>query len=191
MIIHREVHDADPAKWPNKKQFKYSAGTSNTSLRPHIEREHLDLYLKVAKERSWKLSLPGLLSQARTQAASQGTASQGTQSAEFSQDAFHQHLLNFIVADDQVRDACFLFILLCSCFVVPNHKSLNVVECPEFRKLLLLLRSDLKDSQIPRRTKIRELLLQAWKTYFQVLRSDLAVGLPPHPLLHWSFFSFY
>ncbi len=69
-----------------------------------------------------------------------------------------------------------------SCFLVPNHKSLNVVECPEFRQLLLLLRSDLKDTDIPRRTKQRELLLQAWKEYFQVLRSNLAACLPPPPL---------
>ena len=61
-------------------------------------------------------------------------------------------------------------------------KSLNVVECPEFRQLLLLLRSDLKDSDIPHRTKQRELLLQAWKDYFQILRSNLAACLPPSPL---------
>ena len=60
-----------------------------------------------------------------------------------------------------------------------KHQSLNIVECPEFRKLLLLLRSDLKDSDIPHRTKLRELLLQAWKGYFQILRSDFAACFPP------------
>ena len=70
----------------------------------------------------------------------------------------------------------FTFIMLM--LLVPNAKSLNVVEVPEFRKLLLLLRSDLKDSQIPRRTKIHELVIQAWRQHFQVLRRDLAVRLP-------------
>jgi len=70
----------------------------------------------------------------------------------------------------------FTFIMLM--LLVPNAKSLNVVEVPEFRKLLLLLRSDLKDSQIPRRTKIRELVIQAWRQHFQVLHRDLAVRLP-------------
>jgi len=62
--------------------------------------------------------------------------------------------------------------------LILNRKSLNVVECPEFRQLILLLHSDLKDSQIPYRTKMRELILQAWSQYFQVLRRDLVARLP-------------
>ncbi len=58
--------------------------------------------------------------------------------------------------------------------LVPNCKALNIVECPEFRQLLLLLCNDLQDSQIPHRTKLRELVLQAWSQYFQALRRDLA-----------------
>jgi hypothetical protein len=57
-------------------------------------------------------------------------------------------------------------------------KSLNLVECPEFRRLLVLLRDDLKETMIPRRTKLRELIVRAWKQYFQVLRSDLKARLP-------------
>jgi hypothetical protein len=57
-------------------------------------------------------------------------------------------------------------------------KSLNLVECPEFRRLLLLLRNDLEEAMIPRRTKLRELIIQAWGQYFQVLRRDLAVCDP-------------
>lgn len=51
-------------------------------------------------------------------------------------------------------------------------KALNVVECPEFRQLLHVLRSDL---DIPHRTKIHELLLQAWRAHFHILRRDLEV----------------
>ncbi|KIJ21095.1 hypothetical protein PAXINDRAFT_6876 [Paxillus involutus ATCC 200175] len=40
--------------------------------------------------------------------------------------------------------------------VHPNTLSLNVIECPEFWQLLLLLRQDLHDSQIPHRTKLRK-----------------------------------
>jgi hypothetical protein len=62
--------------------------------------------------------------------------------------------------------------------LVPTLKSLNLVECPEFRRLLLLLRSNLKEGMIPHRTKLRELIIRAWKQYFQVLRHDLAVCDP-------------
>jgi hypothetical protein len=60
----------------------------------------------------------------------------------------------------------------------PTFKSLNLVECQEFRDLLLLLRSGLRESMIPRRTKVRELIIQAWKEYFQVLKLQLAVRTP-------------
>lgn len=52
-------------------------------------------------------------------------------------------------------------------------QSVNVVECPEFRALLSLLRPDLG---VPHRSKMRELILQAWRCYFQGLKRDLAVS---------------
>ncbi|KAF8835659.1 hypothetical protein BDN67DRAFT_1015355 [Paxillus ammoniavirescens] len=58
----------------------------------------------------------------------------------FSPPVFHHFLVRFIVADDQ---------------------SLNVMECPEFRQLLLLLHQDLRDSQIPHCTKLHELVIDA------------------------------
>lgn len=58
------------------------------------------------------------------------------------------------------------------------EQSINVVECPEFRRLLLLLRPSLRDSDIPKQTKTRELILQAWREYFQVLKHDLHVSVP-------------
>jgi hypothetical protein len=62
-----------------------------------------------------------------------------------------------------------------ACSFVPTFKSLNIVECREFRVLLLLLRNELKEAMIPHRTKIRELIIQAWKRYFVVLQKDLEV----------------
>jgi len=37
---------------------------------------------------------------------------------------------------------------------------------------------------IPHRTKLRELIIQAWREYFQALRAELAVCLP-HPVKHF------
>ena len=54
-------------------------------------------------------------------------------------------------------------------------KSISVLGCPEFRELLLLLRSDLKDSDIPHQTKERALIIEAWKHHFMDLRAELAV----------------
>ena len=63
-------------------------------------------------------------------------------------------------------------LIFMTCF-----ESLNVIECHEFRALLLLLRSDLKETMILHRTKLRELIIEVWKRYFQALKGDLAVHL--------------
>jgi hypothetical protein len=111
-MIHRKDYDVDPVAWAEKNsyQFSFSKKTSTTSLRPHIEKHHLELFLRLAAERGWKVQLPGLVSQARSQAASEASASQGQRSVEFSEQKFQQYLLNFIIADDQVRDLCFFHI---------------------------------------------------------------------------------
>jgi hypothetical protein len=54
---------------------------------------------------------------------------------------------------------------------------INVVECPEFHQLLLLLRQDLEDKDIPHWTKVREAIIDAWQAYFDVLKIELAVSL--------------
>jgi len=36
-------------------------------------------------------------------------------------------------------------------------------------------RSDLKENMIPHRTKMQELIVRAWRKYFQALKGDLAV----------------
>ncbi|KIK78351.1 hypothetical protein PAXRUDRAFT_164225, partial [Paxillus rubicundulus Ve08.2h10] len=40
--------------------------------------------------------------------------------------------------------------------------------------LILLLCQDLRDSDIPRQTKMRKLIIKAWRQYFAVLKQDLA-----------------
>jgi len=54
------------------------------------------------------------------------------------------------------------------------------MECREFRVLLLLLRGELTDAMIPHRTKLRELIIEVWRWYFQVLKCNLLV--PPFSL---------
>ena len=55
---------------------------------------------------------------------------------------------------------------------------LNVIECFEFRKLLLHLWTDIMDAMILHHTKLHELIIQAWGAHFKVLHAKLAVRLP-------------
>ena len=54
-------------------------------------------------------------------------------------------------------------------------QAINIIECPEFQSLLLHLRSDLQDTMIPRRSKLRLTILDAWRNSFESLKKDLAV----------------
>lgn len=108
-IVIRPIHDADPSKWPNSKTYIYSKNTSSSSLCPHIEKYHLDLFKTLAQERGWKIYLPGLVSQANSQANAEAGGVASNQPDNFNEQSFHQHLLNFIVADDQV---CLLYLKL-------------------------------------------------------------------------------
>jgi len=164
----------------------YAKTMSMSSLRRHLDNYHQDLYLHLAKEHNWKNLLPSFVSQAQSQGANKASAGWWD---KFTKEKFHRYLLEFIMVDDQVCLHLLLFShSLCLFFLLLNYKSLNIVECPEFRHLLLLLRSNLMDTQIPHQTKLHELLLQAWAQHFKNLCRDLAACLP-HFL--WDLFSFF
>jgi hypothetical protein len=54
-------------------------------------------------------------------------------------------------------------------------QSLRVVETPEFRRLLLLLRDEIDDNAIPRRTKIRSAVMDSLDNFFLKLKNDIQV----------------
>jgi hypothetical protein len=78
---------------------EYLQGTSNSGLRVHLEAFHHDEYVRVCQEKGWDNQLP---SYKKTHATSASTTSAGQIHMPFSTKAFLEHLVNFIVADDQV-----------------------------------------------------------------------------------------
>ena len=116
---YRPIHDTDPASWPQNQRFKYSKNTSTTSIRQHIEKVHFVEYMDLCKAKNWKVLLPGLTLRAWTQAASEASAS-GRRPDKFSIQNFHQLLLNFIIADDQVCKHCISTHCVHSC-VIPSR----------------------------------------------------------------------
>jgi hypothetical protein len=128
----REIHDADPAAWNDKyskRVYKYAPKSGNSTLRGHIDRWHLNVYLELVEARDWPIwidsvknalelgytvtelhqavadggTLEGL--RARTSANEQRDKdSDGRGSIPgFSTEELYKHLIAFIVADDQVR----------------------------------------------------------------------------------------
>jgi hypothetical protein len=54
-------------------------------------------------------------------------------------------------------------------------QSLRVVEVPEFRRLLVLLREDLGEKGIPGRTKIRSTIMDSLEDFFKSSQDDFQV----------------
>jgi hypothetical protein len=89
---------------------------SNTSLRPHLEKVHFQLYMQQKELQGWKNQLPGQASLATTAA----TVAQDVRIDAFNEETFHRYLINFIVVNDQVHVVCLrlLIMLIFSLFLV-------------------------------------------------------------------------
>ena len=95
--MYRKNRDADITSWDAKIVYEYKP-TSTTTLRGHLKREHLQDYLKTAKEKGWKEH-----SMFNTKASQSQAATSSLERPDmFNEETFHRLLVRFIVADDQV-----------------------------------------------------------------------------------------
>lgn len=80
--------------------------TSSTgSMRNHLQ-DHYDEYMQGVADRRWENQLPGVRAAIIEAERAQGAGAQGQGGArrsQFSKESFLQHIINFIIADDQVR----------------------------------------------------------------------------------------
>jgi hypothetical protein len=74
--------------------YSFSVNTSNPNLRGHLERTHAHEYMRMVEEGKWRNQLPS-----RKQIEVNNVPTR----QPFSRAAFLRCLVNFIVADDQVR----------------------------------------------------------------------------------------
>lgn len=81
--------------------YQYSLNSSTTTLRHHIRNHHLESYLTLAREKGWNLSQVLLKGSQASESLALASA-QGEEREEFDQVKFHERLVKFITADDQV-----------------------------------------------------------------------------------------
>jgi hypothetical protein len=55
-------------------------------------------------------------------------------------------------------------------------QSINIVESPRLRKIFLLLRKELQESDIPSRTTIRARIEEAYEEHMKQLEEEMAVS---------------
>ncbi|KAI6101604.1 hypothetical protein EDD17DRAFT_1512489 [Pisolithus thermaeus] len=185
----------NPAEFDKRhltRAIQYSKSTAMTTLCLHIKRFHLYDYLDLALQegRDWPIQLkvmkeciikgyslqelkslvkkgidlkslpPHPISSTSNPGSGAAGADDRGSTPPFSFAMFHKLLIDFIIADDQL---------------------LLIIECEKFWHLLLLLKNDLKDNDIPHHTKIKSNIIQGWKNHFTVLKTDLQLRQATSP----------
>jgi len=148
--------------------FIYGPKTANTNLRRHLYMQHGEAYDKAVVQYKWKYKL----STDSCLPPTQDPRDERRGVPSFSEEAFLEHLVRFIVADDQASPDDLMFF-----YTLTSLQSIRVIECPEFRELCLVLCGTLTDADIPRRDKMRETILSRWRESFGQLKLDLSVSI--------------
>lgn len=164
---------------PDFSVTKYAVGTSTYGLRKHLCNNHLDEWAKQCKEK--KLVIGGEEARAivadywrqRGEMVDGANSSQSNQARlSFTAENFIQAILKFVVSDDQVH-----IILQTQIYyqLIKFLQALNILENKSFRALLLLLRDNLNDSDIPHRSFLRTRIMSTWNQHLEDLRHELTV----------------
>ncbi|KAJ6527825.1 hypothetical protein B0H19DRAFT_1275167 [Mycena capillaripes] len=113
---------------------------SLTTRRGHLAKAHEPQYLELIQARGLPNKLPNVTRRQREEARARAAAR-----TVFSIQNFEDQLATVIVSNDLL---------------------INLIENRDFRDLWLLLRESLQDTEIPRRTKLRERIMDAWLKYY-------------------------
>ena len=103
----------------------YAQSTANGNLLYHIKALHRDVWRANAKEHGWKDI------DSASQASSKSLAVEQSRPPEkFNLEAFHEHLVRFVVADDQVS-LVYAPIIVFSLLISPGHQHYRMPGVPE------------------------------------------------------------
>ena len=171
LTISSAKHGSDKSTLPDGiANFFYKPSTGNSNLRRHLYNLHAEEYDKAVVQYKWPVKLSTESRDASTQNAHNQC---GREVPSFSPAAFLEHLVRFIVADDQVSPDDLVFF-----HTLTNPQSIRVVECPEFRQLCMVLCRTLIDADIPCHNKMREATISWWWDSFEQLKLNLSVCIP-------------
>lgn len=101
-------------------------------------------------------------------------ASESNERPEYSKEAFIEAIVEFIVGDDQV---CSHFLTYYTIWIYELLQSLNIIESPRLRKIFLMLRKELKESDIPGRTTIRNRIEKIYTQHLEELTEEMKVHI--------------
>ncbi|KAJ2922050.1 hypothetical protein H1R20_g15043, partial [Candolleomyces eurysporus] len=144
---------------PEECVQRYSKKSGTGTLRCHLYANHRDDWVAECDRRGIKITAKKAQKHVSAYRAAQrnqpALGSSGLNIPEYTYDGFIDMLVDFIVADDQ---------------------SINIIESPFFRRLLLMLCEDLCDEDIPHRTFVWNHIQSRWKDYMKELQVKLQIG---------------
>ncbi|SJL00252.1 uncharacterized protein ARMOST_03564 [Armillaria ostoyae] len=148
-----------------KKSTSFGRSTTSTSnWRRHLLTKHLGLWVEACDRLKVKITADNAEGPVAAYRESKGQDSRQNSGFPdgidevpgFSLEAFIDALVAFIVSNDQ---------------------SFNVVESPELRRIFLMLREELTDDDIPRRTQIRKRVMEIWEDHLKQLSKEMQGAL--------------
>jgi hypothetical protein len=163
--MHRHAHSIDPAY--QVSSFATSTGTSN--LRKHLFTDHLEQWVSSCDQLNIPITAKAALPQVHKFRNEPADTPLESERPEYSKNAFVDALIEFIVGDDQVS------VYFERVSDLTGVQSINVVESPRLRKIFLLLRSELKESDIPGRSTIRSHIEKHYQAHMKQLEDNMAV----------------
>ena len=98
--------------------------------------------------------------------------SKSNEHPEYSKEAFIEAIVEFIVGDDQV---CSYFLTYYTIWICKLLQSLNIIESSHLHKIFLMLWKELKESDIPGRTTIRNRIEKIYIQHLEELAEELKV----------------
>ncbi|KAL4254558.1 Zinc finger BED domain-containing [Pleurotus pulmonarius] len=136
----------------------YGLGTSTGGLRKHLYLDHLDSWVLACDHAGLKITAKEAqefvtkFRQRHGNTLADGERRPSAAARPYSPEAFVDAIIEWIIADDQ---------------------SLNAVESPQLRSIFLMLRDELKDSDIPHRTTIRNRVTEVWEAHLDWLEAEM------------------
>ncbi|KAK6981437.1 hypothetical protein R3P38DRAFT_3463793 [Favolaschia claudopus] len=144
-------HSANPR---DKEPKPFAPSTSTGILRRHLYERHLEAWVQGCDHAREALPHVEAYRGKQNGSNSSSTADSAKKQPPFSNEAFVDAIVEWIVSDDQ---------------------SINVIENEKLRNIFLMLRFDLKDSDIPHRTKIRKRVMEIWDDHLDHLQDEMAM----------------
>lgn len=155
---------------PDHKISTFGRSTGISVLRKHLSKNHIEQWVTTCDNLKIPITAKSAEEAVRIFRKEPDPTSLETERLTYSKEAFVDAIVDFIVGDDQV---CNNFIFFAVYLI--KMQSLNVIESPHLRKIFLLLRKELKESDIPHRTAIRNRIEKAYSDYLQRLENELSV----------------